>query len=108
MAAKVQVRSSCPCTLLTASRDRALCSRSLSLSLALARSSRSWSPSGARIAAGSSDGMLNIWDVQTGALTYKLPGHSGAVTDVAWHPTEPILASCSTDMSIYMGEIKAE
>tara|TARA_B110000208_G_C11614579_1_gene374874 strand:+ start:350 stop:508 length:159 start_codon:yes stop_codon:yes gene_type:complete len=52
--------------------------------------------------------MLNIWDVQTGALTYKLPGHSGAVTDVAWHPTEPILASCSTDMSIYMGEIKAE
>ena len=106
MAAKVQVRSSCPCTLLTASRDRAFCS--LPLSLSLARSSRSWSPSGARIAAGSSDGMLNIWDVQTGALTYKLPGHSGAVTDVAWHPTEPILASCSTDMSIYMGEIKAE
>ena len=107
MAAKVQVRSSCPCTLLTPPVTVHF-AHSLSLSLALARSSRSWSPSGARIAAGSSDGMLNIWDVQTGALTYKLPGHSGAVTDVAWHPTEPILASCSTDMSIYMGEIKAE
>jgi Prp8 binding protein len=50
--------------------------------------------------------MVNIWDVQTAALLYKLPGHSGAVTQVAFHPHEPIVASCGTDMKIYLGEVK--
>ena len=47
----------------------------------------------------------NIWDVNTRRLLYKLPGHKGSVNDVAFHPKEPIVASCSSDHTIYLGEI---
>lgn len=36
---------------------------------------------------------------------YCLPGHTGCVNDVQFHPLEPIIASCSTDKKIYLGEI---
>jgi Prp8 binding protein len=38
-------------------------------------------------------------------MLYKLPGHSGAVTQVAFQPDEPVIASCSQDGKIYLGEI---
>ena len=41
----------------------------------------------------------------TRAVKYRLPGHNGAVTEVAFHPEEPIIGSCSSDKSIYLGEI---
>jgi Prp8 binding protein len=37
---------------------------------------------------------------------YRLPGHSGCVNDVAFHPTEPIVASASNDKTIFLGEIE--
>jgi Prp8 binding protein len=31
---------------------------------------------------------------------------SGTVNEVAFHPDEPIIASCSSDKKIYLGEIE--
>lgn len=51
----------------------------------------SWDPKGERIAAGSGDRTVVIWDTRTGKLLYKLPGHRGTVNDVRFHPgSEPI------------------
>ena len=49
--------------------------------------------------------LLLPFNSQTGDLTYKLPGHRGSVNEVVFHPTEPIIASCSNDKSIYLGEL---
>ena len=65
----------------------------------------SWSPDGKLVSGGSSDGMVHVWNVATGELTYSLPGHDGTVNEVAFHPTEPILASASSDKTLYLGEL---
>ena len=49
-----------------------------------------WSPDGTQCAAGAGDCTVVIWDVKSGRILYKLPGHRGTVNDVSWHPTEPI------------------
>lgn len=41
---------------------------------------------GARIAAGGGDRSVTIWEVETGKILYKLPGHKGTVTGVDFHP----------------------
>ncbi|KAM9979392.1 hypothetical protein ACTFIY_008637 [Dictyostelium cf. discoideum] len=66
----------------------------------------SWSIDGRRIGCGSSDRQVYIWDTNTKQLQYCLPGHSGTVNEVTFHPNEPIIASCSSDKTIYLGEIK--
>ncbi|KAK3444238.1 hypothetical protein EUGRSUZ_L00018 [Eucalyptus grandis] len=50
-----------------------------------------WSPDGSKVTAGSADRML--------------PGHMGSVNETVFHPTEPIVGSCSSDKQIYLGEI---
>src|SRR5205814_7987901 len=51
----------------------------------------SWDPKGERIAAGSGDRTVVVWDAGTGKLLYKLPGHKGSVNDVRFSPgSEPI------------------
>ncbi len=57
------------------------------------------------MASGSADRFVYIWDVASARLLYKLPGHAGAVNEVNFHPTEPVVASCSNDKKIFMGEI---
>ncbi|PLN77721.1 putative U5 snRNP complex subunit [Aspergillus taichungensis] len=55
----------------------------------------SWDPSGAKIAAGSGDRSVVVWDSKTGKLLYKLPGHKGTVNDVRFSPNnEPISKFC--------------
>lgn len=66
----------------------------------------SWSASGAQVGAGSADAFVYVWDASTQRIAYKLPGHAGSVNDVAFHPSQPILASCGNDKQIYLGEIK--
>lgn len=46
-----------------------------------------------------------IWDAKSGRLDWKLPGHVGSVNDVSFSPTEPIIASASTDRKILLGEL---
>lgn len=52
--------------------------------------------------------LQNIWDVNTRRLMYKLPGHLGSVNDVVFHPKEAIVGSCSSDKTIYLGELRLE
>jgi WD40 repeat protein len=56
-----------------------------------------WSKSpgdeGKRVAVGGADRMVCVWDVESGRVVYKLPGHKGTVTSVDWHPKEPISKS---------------
>ena len=65
----------------------------------------SWSPDQELVAFGSADRMVHIYDALTSKLVYYLPGHKGSVNDVVFHPLEPIIASCSTDKQIYLGEL---
>ena len=46
-----------------------------------------------------------VWDVHSCKMQYKLPGHTGSVNEVVFHPKEPIIASASSDRSIYLGEL---
>jgi len=66
----------------------------------------SWSPDGSKISSGSADRFVYVWDSATRRILYKLPGHRGSVNEVDFHPNEPIIASCSSDQTIYLGEIK--
>ena len=61
-----------------------------------------WSPDGKMVGVGSEDRMVYVYDVATRSVKYRLPGHNGAVTEVAFHPTEPIIGSCSTDKAVYV------
>jgi Prp8 binding protein len=47
-----------------------------------------WDIKGQKIGAASGDRTVVIWDSGTGKLLYKLPGHKGAVNDVAFSPSE--------------------
>ena len=47
-----------------------------------------------------------VWDVQSAALRYRLPGHKSSVNEVVFHPKEDILGSASSDKRIYLGELK--
>lgn len=51
----------------------------------------SWDPSGEKIAAGSGDRSVVVWNSKSGKILYKLPGHKGTVNDVRFSPNnEPI------------------
>jgi Prp8 binding protein len=64
-----------------------------------------WSPDASKVAAGSADKCVYIWQADTGKVVYKLPGHNGSVNDVDFHPLEPIIGSASSDKQIFLGEI---
>ncbi|NWR38897.1 SNR40 protein, partial [Tachuris rubrigastra] len=50
----------------------------------------SWSPDGSKIAGGSADRFVYVWDTTSRRILYKLPGHAGSVNELAFHPEEPI------------------
>ncbi|KAF9476999.1 WD40 repeat-like protein [Pholiota conissans] len=62
---------------------------------------------GNRVAVGGADRMVCIWDVESGKILYKLPGHKGTVTSVDFHPKEPIILTGSKDGTMLLGEIEA-
>ncbi|KAF2273393.1 cell cycle control protein-like protein cwf17 [Westerdykella ornata] len=66
----------------------------------------SWDPKGRKIAAGSGDQTVAIWDAGSGKLLSKLPGHRGAVNDVRFSPAdESLLLSASSDRTLLLGEL---
>ncbi|KAE8145193.1 WD40-repeat-containing domain protein [Aspergillus avenaceus] len=66
----------------------------------------SWDTKGEKIAAGSGDRSVVVWDFKTGKLLYKLPGHKGTVNDVRFSPNnEPIIVSGSSDRALMLGEL---
>lgn len=52
----------------------------------------SWSRDGRRVAAGSADRTVCVWDAADAKLLYKLPGHQGTVLQV--RPLARAAATC--------------
>jgi len=48
-----------------------------------------------------------IWEVDSGKVAYKLPGHKGTVTCVDFSPREPIVLTGSKDGTMILGELDA-
>ncbi|KAF7968758.1 hypothetical protein HWV62_29555 [Athelia sp. TMB] len=60
-----------------------------------------FSPDGLRIASGSADGFVRVWDAETGALiAAPFEGHTASVYSVAFSPDGQWIASGSADNSV--------
>ncbi len=60
----------------------------------------SFDPRGRRVAAATSDGVIHVWDVNSGATLFALKGHSNAATSVAFSPDGRRLVSSSWDQTV--------
>lgn len=67
-----------------------------------------WSYDGTMVTGGSADKVVHIWDELSSEELYYLPGHLGCVNAVVFHPKENIIASGSSDKSIYVGELSKD
>ncbi|CAK64356.1 unnamed protein product (macronuclear) [Paramecium tetraurelia] len=59
-----------------------------------------FSPDGTKLASGSADNYICLWDVQTGQQNAKFDGHCNYVRQVCFSPDGSTLASGSRDKSI--------
>ena len=55
--------------------------------------------------AGSTDGILTVWDVENRAVTSRLKAHHGDVLDCQWGAVD-VVASCSSDSSIRLFDLR--
>ncbi len=62
-----------------------------------------WSPDSKRIASGSSDHSVQVWDPVTGNTLLTRRGYSGGVSAVAWSPDSTLVASASSSTSVSGG-----
>ena len=64
-----------------------------------------WSPNGERVASGSSDGTVQLWDLEKGSSPLRIyRGHKSAVTDVGWSPDGSCIVSSSSDGTVQLWE----
>ncbi len=61
-----------------------------------------WSPDGRRIASGSYDHTVQVWDAANGGHVFTYRGHSATVRAVAWSPDGKRMASASEDKTVQM------
>ena len=65
-----------------------------------------WNKDDSVVSAGSSDNFVYLWNVETGEVLEKLGGHHGSVNETAFHPEANIIASGSSDKTIFIGEFE--
>jgi WD40 repeat protein len=58
------------------------------------------SPDGRQLAEAGADMRIRIRNADTLAVEKEFRAHDGPVTDLAWHPTQPVLASASEDLNV--------
>ncbi|XP_058068384.1 WD repeat-containing protein VIP3-like [Magnolia sinica] len=62
-----------------------------------------WSPDGRRIACGSMDGTVTVFDVARAKFLHHLEGHSMAVRSLVYSPTDPrVIFTASDDAHVHM------
>ena len=66
------------------------------------------SPDGTKIAEGGRDMRVRIRDVRTLQVEQSLRVHDALVTGIEWHPTQPLLATCSDDCSVKIWDLSSE
>jgi WD40 repeat protein len=64
------------------------------------------SPDGSRIAEAGTDMHVRIRNGETLEVEKDFRAHDGALTDVAWHPTMPVLVTTSEDLTVRMWNLQ--
>jgi WD domain, G-beta repeat len=64
-----------------------------------------FSPDGSRVASGSYDNTVRVWDVQTGQCQHTLEGHSHGVRSVVFSPDGSRVASSSDDKTVRVWDV---
>eukprot|EP01116_Phalansterium_solitarium_P021064 TRINITY_DN6419_c0_g1_i3.p2 TRINITY_DN6419_c0_g1~~TRINITY_DN6419_c0_g1_i3.p2 ORF type:complete len:311 (-),score=53.57 TRINITY_DN6419_c0_g1_i3:802-1734(-) len=66
-----------------------------------------WNCNGRKLASGSVDTTVRIWDVGSGSKDLELKGHTSGVDQLCWDPTNPDrLATASTDKTVRIWDAK--
>ena len=65
----------------------------------------SFSPDGTKVASGSGDNTVKLWDVTSGECLQTLEGHSLSVTSVSFSPDGTKVASGSWDKTVKLWDV---
>ena len=65
----------------------------------------SQSSDGKEVATGYPDGMVRVWNAQTGSLKFELTGHKGSITSLAFSPDGKNLISGSSDLTAHIWDL---
>jgi WD40 repeat protein len=69
--------------------------------------SLAFSRDGKTLAAGSYEGVIQLWNIASGRQVGTLPGHISFVSSLAFSPDGTALASCSADNTLRIWKVQA-